>query len=359
MKRIATLAAIALAAAAHAAPMATEGFVTNKIAAATVAATNALARTGGAAVSSAATAATNYTDRATNDVRTSLATAIAAKQDALPYPTNAIPYAAIADVPDTADYSTNNAALVATIAATSLEPATDYTDGVASALLGGISRKADMYRYEGGATSNVLVSCDWWLSSTRYTLVEREDMGEDTWYFHSGDLQPPRLGGTSYLLTYQLGIGWVLEKSNSSPSGGTFATNQQDRAAAVLDFGSFTLVRTNEVWAAGTNLYPVVYRDELGGTVSNIVTKSYVEDLGIESGVQSLEPATNYTDEAIGEFARTNTLYATGGTVTNIVRDLSLGGIWDAELQVWWTPRMRNGSLTYEATTNVNLSAGN
>ena len=39
--------------------------------------------------------------------------------------------------------------------------------------------------------------------------------------------------------------------------------------------------------------------------------------------------------------------------VTNIVRDLSLGGIWDAELQVWWTPRMRNGSLTYEATTNV------
>lgn len=45
--------------------------------------------------------------------------------------------------------------------------------------------------------------------------------------------------------------------------------------------------------------------------------------------------------------------------VTNIVRDLSLGGIWDAELQVWWTPRMRNGSLTYEATTNVNLNARN
>ena len=45
--------------------------------------------------------------------------------------------------------------------------------------------------------------------------------------------------------------------------------------------------------------------------------------------------------------------------VTNIVRDLSLGGIWDEELQVWWTPRMRNGSLTYEATTNVNLNAEN
>jgi len=45
--------------------------------------------------------------------------------------------------------------------------------------------------------------------------------------------------------------------------------------------------------------------------------------------------------------------------VTNIVRDLSLGGIWDSDLQIWWTPRMRNGSLTYEATTNVNLNAGN
>lgn len=48
---------------------------------------------------------------------------------------------------------------------------------------------------------------------------------------------------------------------------------------------------------------------------------------------------------------------ADGDTVTNIVRDLSLGGIWDEQIQVWWTPRMRNGSLTYEATTNVNLNA--
>ena len=50
---------------------------------------------------------------------------------------------------------------------------------------------------------------------------------------------------------------------------------------------------------------------------------------------------------------------ADAATVTNIVRDLSLGGIWDEALEVWWTPRMRNGSLTYEATTNVNLNAEN
>lgn len=40
-----------------------------------------------------------------------------------------------------------------------------------------------------------------------------------------------------------------------------------------------------------------------------------------------------------------------------VVRKLSLGGIWDTELEVWWTPRMRGGSLTYEATTNVNMEA--
>ena len=49
----------------------------------------------------------------------------------------------------------------------------------------------------------------------------------------------------------------------------------------------------------------------------------------------------------------------TPADVTAAIREQSLGGIWDAELEVWWTPRMRNGSLTYEATTNVNLNAGN
>ena len=44
-------------------------------------------------------------------------------------------------------------------------------------------------------------------------------------------------------------------------------------------------------------------------------------------------------------------------SVTNIVRDVSLGGIWDRQLEVWWTPIMENGALRYVAATNVNLSA--
>lgn len=51
--------------------------------------------------------------------------------------------------------------------------------------------------------------------------------------------------------------------------------------------------------------------------------------------------------------------YMTGYDVTAAIREQSLGGIWDEELQVWWTPVMRNGSLTYQATTNVNLNAEN
>ena len=66
--------------------------------------------------------------------------------------------------------------------------------------------------------------------------------------------------------------------------------------------------------------------------------------------------------DVLGEIAAaTNAIPRSAGvdaeTVTNIVRDISLGGIWDETLQVWWTPVMRNGSLTYQATTNVNLNA--
>ena len=46
-----------------------------------------------------------------------------------------------------------------------------------------------------------------------------------------------------------------------------------------------------------------------------------------------------------------------GGAVTNIVRRMSLAGIYDDELGVWWTPHMRNGAYYWTATTNVNLAA--
>ena len=155
------------------------------------------------------------------------------------------------------------------------------------------------------------------------------------------------------------------------------------------------------------------------GAVSNIVTKAYVEDLGITADfstnnmelvetIEATAPAPgNYAavSNAAVHAAITNALQDTaleshayqlsqlsqsldgkvptsrtingkaltsnislsadevGATtpedVTAAIREQSLGGIWDETLQVWWTPRMRNGSLTYEATTNVNLNAEN
>ena len=64
-------------------------------------------------------------------------------------------------------------------------------------------------------------------------------------------------------------------------------------------------------------------------------------------------------------FATTNDLQNVSGgvseaTVTNIaeavVREKSLGGIYDSKLGIWWTPGMADGALHYYATTNVNLN---
>ncbi len=45
-----------------------------------------------------------------------------------------------------------------------------------------------------------------------------------------------------------------------------------------------------------------------------------------------------------------------GEAVTNIVRQMSLGGIYDDKLGVWWTPHMSGGAYYWTATTNVNLA---
>ena len=224
---------------------------------------------------------------------------------------------------------------------TSLEPATNYTDGVASALLAVISRKADMYRYESGATSNVLVSCDWRLDTGRYFYTLREDEGlDDSWSFYpTSPSGAPRLGGTSYFLTYRDAAGWVLEYGNATPGSHMAYTNSQDRSSATLDFGAYVLTRTNEVWAAGTNRYPVVYRDELRGAITDVVTKPFVEGLGIESGLQKEEDPvwesekSGYakTDE-VNELARAFETKVLKSVITNrtynLIPDRRLGVVW-------------------------------
>ncbi|MBQ4424094.1 MAG: hypothetical protein II872_07210 [Clostridia bacterium] len=88
---------------------------------------------------------------------------------------------------------------------------------------------------------------------------------------------------------------------------------------------------------------------------------AFNNDAGYLTGYTESDPTIKSWAKA--ETKPTYTASEVGATtpadVTAAIREQSLGGIWDAELEVWWTPRMKNGSLTYEATTNVNLNAGN
>lgn len=86
-------------------------------------------------------------------------------------------------------------------------------------------------------------------------------------------------------------------------------------------------------------------------SIITTATRTRTDIIGYTLGDQTDKPIASTND-----LARAS---AIPSVVANIVRDLSLGGIWDPQLEVWWTPRMRNGSLTYEATTNVNLNAEN
>jgi len=89
-------------------------------------------------------------------------------------------------------------------------------------------------------------------------------------------------------------------------------------------------------------------------TVSNkamTALQSYTETDPTIPGWAKAASKPSYTAAEVGA--------TTPADVTAAIREQSLGGIWDETLEVWWTPRMRNGSLTYEATTNVNLNAEN
>ena len=118
-------------------------------------------------------------------------------------------------------------------------------------------------------------NCQWvYYDGIRHLLSGGEPWGDAiaTW----GHSHLPRLSSCS--LEY-LGAGvW------------RFVTNSED--AVVLDFGgNYLLTKTNDVKSA------VVYSDELPPAISSVVTKSYVEDLGIESGIQSEEDPVWSTDK--------------------------------------------------------------
>ncbi len=189
-----------------------------------------------------------------------------------------------------------------------------YMHDIAAYTDAAVSNKADAVRAAAG--DQVIVSCSWW-DGTRLL----------TWNGLSWAWIPGTLGGSRELM-YEDGR-WEYTPA-ALPYGYTNSVpiyGLPPSLVLYLNNESVTLTRTNEVYAVVTNTYPVAYMDDIA--------------------------------RATNDLARAFDLAGIPQTVTNIVRDLSLGGIWDSQLEVWWTPRMRNGSLTYEATTNVDLNAGN
>ena len=80
--------------------------------------------------------------------------------------------------------------------------------------------------------------------------------------------------------------------------------------------------------------------------------------LSYGDSIRILHGGTNH----VGRVALTNDIpdvsgYTTPADVTATIREQSLGGIYDDELGVWWTPHMSGGAYYWTATTNVNLSA--
>ena len=199
-----------------------------------------------------------------------------------------------------------------TIPETSLEPSTNYTDRSLSAFAatGTVFRSAS---YGTPTSWTDATGCVWEVWTDAWI-----DHNTGNIFRHGTSIFPSDVvdGEMSGYLTYDpnamayLGLegeGWYYNGQSTSGTPGTVFPGGPD--ATSLDNGRFTLGFTNLV-----------------GRVA--LTKDIPSTAG----------------------------FATPQTVTNTVRSLSLGGIWDGE--VWWTPVMLpNGCLTYQATTNVNMEA--
>lgn len=154
------------------------------------------------------------------------------------------------------------------------------------------------------------------------------------------------------------GMGASIKKDGSEVATESYVEQKMSRVNSTLT----TLAGAVNSKADKTNVYTKEEVDEKVDAVDNKADEAY-------SAADQMVDAVNSLSGTIGTHIRdTNnphkvTATQVGATtpadVTAAIREQSLGGIWDETLQVWWTPRMRNGSLTYEATTNVNLNAEN
>ena len=190
--------------------------------------------------------------------------------------------------------------------------------------------------YKGEAE---LISCSWSNGSSK--LLPSGTDG-NAWRVSSGTrVQELAYNGMWLYRSYIVRLG-------SDPPDWQY-TNTQSKAATVLAFDNVTLTRCDEEWG-GTNYYPVVYSDELPPAISNVVTKSYIEDLGItseeEDPVWSAEKSGYATVDALG--AVDDTARAAQGTANGLSGRV-------AALETWAVGDETALSVTDAGTSNATL----
>ena len=219
------------------------------------------------------------------------------------------------------DFSTNNTALVATIEATAPAPG-DYA-----------------------AVSNAAINA-----------LSRAEAGLSAW-----SLAPSPQAPWSIQYERANGIhagGWLLVIDSQR-----IGFYEGEETATTIVFTDYTATRTRLPTKA----------DIPTAQINAATATNALQDTALESHASQLSQLSQSLDGKVptsrtinGKALTSNISLSAdevGATtpedVTAAIREQSLGGIWDEELQVWWTPVMRNGSLTYQATTNVNLNAEN
>ena len=115
-------------------------------------------------------------------------------------------------------------------------------------------------------------------------------------------------------------VGWFVTSSDLTPE---YLGNDENAVTLELDWGRYDEIH------GYYNVHTVFTRSLATNLVGRVALKNDIPDV---SG------------------------YATPADVTAAIREQSLGGIYDSELGVWWTPIMENGALRYETNAVRNAA---
>ena len=233
------------------------------------------------------------------------------------------------------DYTTNNVELTNTIA--KVAPSPGNYGVVSNAAMHAVQNKQGRIRIE----NNPRIS--WDAYDVRYFHLATDRRGWEFVYDDFGSLFLPIKFGDhtvatlSDLAEVSSDIAEVASVTNDflRTSGGTMTGNLRISSTLGFYYGQFD----------GPTVYaytPVALA--FGSRYSDYANRYAILDI-----------------ERIPEYATADIAFLhevpTSEDITAAIREQSLGGIWDEQLGVWWTPVMSNGKLTYQATTNVNMSA--